>query len=256
MLAEGFGRLDAYKSKGDTSSVMEHPPPPESDALIGRQPVAASADPSYLKWLGWLQIIHDDLTHVALTRDVWSTINGIVGAHPAMPRSHLFAVLARSYASSQAVAVRKQGDSDRGVVTMGRLLTEIAKHPELVTRERFVTLFPPEMRNRGDAQFNRWATPDADHIDGARVNQALHKLKTAIAPVKAYVDKRVAHLDANHLSTSIPTFDQLDTAIDLLFDVFHNYNLLLTAIDIHSLVPVPQYDWLAPFRIPWIPSNG
>lgn len=49
-----------------------------------------------------------------------------------------------------------------------------------------------------------------------------------------------------------PSFSELDKAIDVLFDLFIKYYLILTATALASVEPVPQYDLLGPYRIPWI----
>jgi hypothetical protein len=51
---------------------------------------------------------------------------------------------------------------------------------------------------------------------------------------------------------TMTTFDDLDAAIDTLFALFRKYRLMLTGSDRAVMVPVPQNDWLAPLRIPWI----
>lgn len=235
---------------------MRRPSIPNLDVLMHRTPAVTNTDPRYLKWHQWLQEIDRDLTDLAITRHVWKSITDILDAHPAMPPSHLFEVLTRSYAVSQAVAVRRQGDPKPSTVTMVRLVSEISEYPKVLSREGFVALFSWGMQHLGDEQFNQWAAPGSGHVDGALVRENLAQLKAVIAPVKQYVDKHVAHLDVNRASFDIPTFDQLDAAIDKLFELFHRYNVLLTAVGIDSLVPVAQYDWLAPLRIPWLGADG
>jgi hypothetical protein len=136
------------------------------DELRGRKPAVANSDLRYLKWRRWLDDIDRDLTDVAITRYVWKAIVEVLNEHPAMPPSHMFDVLTRSYAVSQSVAVRRQAEIDSRSVTMGRLLNEISQTPQALSREGFVGLLPWGMQHLGDEQFNQWAAPGAAHVDG------------------------------------------------------------------------------------------
>jgi hypothetical protein len=69
--------------------------------------------------------------------------------------------------------------------------------------------------------------------------------------VNDYVNHHVAHSKATRTRKDL-TIEQLDVAVDTIGDLFTKYASLLTAKGWALLVPVAQYDWLAPFRVPWI----
>jgi hypothetical protein len=50
----------------------------------------------------------------------------------------------------------------------------------------------------------------------------------------------------------LPTYAELDRCVDLLEQLAKGYSLLLEAAGLTDVVAVIQYDWKAPFRIPWI----
>jgi len=69
--------------------------------------------------------------------------------------------------------------------------------------------------------------------------------------IRDWVHKHVAHLSTTP-SPTVPTFDELDTALDAMAEVFARWNCIFTGVDLVSIEPVPQYDFLAPLRVPWL----
>jgi len=69
--------------------------------------------------------------------------------------------------------------------------------------------------------------------------------------VAGYVDQHLAHSDAKPRG-NLPTFAELDTAIDEIGQLLKKYVNLLAAASLTTVVPVNQDDWLAVFRQPWI----
>jgi hypothetical protein len=107
----------------------------------------------------------------------------------------------------------------------------------------------PCVANRGfDEQF---AGQVGDHFDPAIAEADLQLLAANAKAVRRYVDQHVAHADARP-TAGLPTFAELDAAIDTIGKLFQKYANLLTASSWPILVPAIQHDWLAPFRVPWI----
>jgi hypothetical protein len=206
--------------------------PPSLDELLGRSPVTAPAsDTRHQRWCGWLKDIDTDLTDVALARSVWRTINTIVAEHPGMPPSLLFDAQARNYAAAQAVAVRRQVDHDSHSVTMIRLLEEIRDNTEVLSRQRYVAMFPWGMQHLGDSQFNDWAETSGSCVEAAFVTKDIDTLVGVTDTIRKYVNRHIAHLDERRSRITIPSFNDLDVAIDLLFELFRKYNVVLTGSD-------------------------
>jgi hypothetical protein len=66
-------------------------------------------------------------------------------------------------------------------------------------------------------------------------------------------DKRVAHLDYTKPIDPVPTYVDLDEAIDTLGSVFNKYNVLLTGTAMLFMEPVIVDNWKAVFQVPWLP---
>jgi hypothetical protein len=133
----------------------------------------------------------------------------------------------------------------------------MASDNQRLTRERYVAKWDALDRRRGEDSFTEHFAGDAgDHLDAAIVRADLDTLSSAALPIARFVDRHVAHVDADPLD-SLPTFAELNEAIDTIGELFKKYALLFTASGWVTLEPVPQNDWLAVFRVPWIrPSES
>ncbi len=137
-----------------------------------------------------------------------------------LPASYFLDYLVETYADKQLIAVRRQADSGEDVATLGRLLTEMAATDE----------YPD-------------ASTDLD---------ALHE---TVGEVRRYTSKVIAHNDVRG-KTDVPMFEDLNSSIDSLGDVFDKYTTLLTREAHPVLDPILPPDWTAVFEVPWItPSN-
>ena len=88
------------------------------------------------------------------------------------------------------------------------------------------------------------------HIDPSAVNADVETLRQATSAVERYGTKRVAHLDVVG-PTDVPTFEEIEAALELLRTLLKKSMMLLKAVAYHD--PVRSYDWKAIFREPWIP---
>lgn len=192
-------------------------------------------------------------------RSAFNEINSLL-TNPGIPGSAILDYWAGNFATSQAVAVRRQTDSNGRSITLARLLAELRGNSNAISRSWSVGQFPWGMQGLGDRQFDVWAYLDPDHPaadeagDGLStrvIDRDIQLLHDVAEPIRRYVDTHLAHADAKP-SKDIPTFHDLAEATVTVGDVFRRYYALLTGSAILDLAPVPQYDWLAPFRVPWI----
>ncbi len=176
---------------------------------------------------------------------------------PPLPASHFFDQLSSSYGISQSAAVRRQTDRDPRVISLARLLVEIKDDPSRLSRERFVSQYDLDQQERGDQVFtSQFAGEVGDHVDPALVETDLQRLEDNALEITTYVNRHVAHADARPMQT-LPTYAELNSAIDTIGDLFKRYYTLVTVESYLELVPTPQYDWEAVFREPWIlPADG
>jgi len=84
-----------------------------------------------------------------------------------------------------------------------------------------------------------------------RYRADLERFQKTARPIKDYVDRLVAHNDQRQL-TRLPTYEELNAAIELLEEMLNKYLVLLKATSVPSADPVHQHDWKAAFRVAWL----
>ncbi len=176
-----------------------------------------------------------------------------------LPPSYFVEFLQDSYAITQAVAIRRLSENNKDSVSLGRLLAEIRSEPDLLTRDLYIKVSGGDDH---DASFagsyfeQEFGGSTVDRLDPAVIEGDLQILGQSTQTVRHYVDKHVAHHDKNP-AAQLPTYSEIDHAIDQICDLFRRYVSLLTAVDI-SLHMHFGHDWEKIFTVPWLerPPRG
>jgi hypothetical protein len=205
-------------------------------------------------WNGWLDIISQDIFDLAMNRHTLRELRKIVAANREIQEPGFFHEwLETLYATTQAVGVRRQNDNSNDVVSLRRLLESLKANANLLTRERFINLYPLRMRDcHAEDTFDKYCGSGRDYLDQAVMDKLLKRLDDTATAVHQLVSKRIAH----HVqgASAIATFDDLDKALDSLEDVLKHTVMILQADGLHTAVPVNLENWKAIFRKPWIPT--
>jgi hypothetical protein len=214
------------------------------------------------KWRGWIADqgrIRNQVLVMHMHRYLWRQFARMLREHGSLPDSYWWEFMRSNYDVTQAVAIRRQADTDPRVITLGRLLTEIENDASRITRPVLAAIWQPEDswdERDLDQALGRFSGSVGDHVDPAIVAADLDALRTGAAKVSTYVDRHLAHLDSKPVPASdLPTLDDLHAAIDVIGVLFRRYHLLLTSADMPMLVPVIQHSWTAPFRVAWAPPG-
>jgi AbiU2 len=208
------------------------------------------------KWQRWCTgKIQQEVVTMHLHRYAWREVGQIIEKHGALPDSYYWEYMRDTYAVTQAVAVRRQADTDPRADSLGRLILEIRADAPRITRDFWVGLwtvddeFTEFEANRG---FDALAGAGEVRLDPAGPAADLEALAQGASSVKVYVDRFLAHSDSRAQPSMLPTLNDIHDAIDVIGELFKKYNNLLTASSFVFLEPAIQHDWLAVFRQPWI----
>ena len=217
------------------------------------------ADSKIEKWLRWFEApIFPEISAIYLHRHAFRTVRDMVQSNGELPGSYFFEYIEDTYAVTQSVAVRRQAECTSRVKTLGRLIGEVEQDAARITRDFWIGLWTNEgMVRDGIADrgwTTKWAGDVGDHLDPAIPARDLELLTTGAEKVADYVDQYLAHADARP-KAGLPTFADLDAAIDLLGDLYAKYGNLLTASVYPMLVPKIQHNWLAVFQQGWMPPG-
>jgi hypothetical protein len=210
-------------------------------------------DERWKRWTEWLETILEDVQNALIYRKIFAEVRAIIDANPRIQKaSSFYEWMAGVYADSGLMAVRRQVDLDERSVSLARLLIDIRKSPQVLSRARFVALYRPEMQGAAEREFDSYVGAGAQHVDPKDVQTDLSALKKRTEDVEHYGTKRIAHLDEKG-PTTVPTMGELEAALDLLRALLRKYMLLIRAVSYHE--PEWVYDWKAIFREPWIPPG-
>lgn len=213
------------------------------------------------KWVGWIEgIIKDNVLTMHLHRLVWREVSGMLAANSDLPESYWWEFMSDTYATTQAVAVRRQADTMQGVASLGKLIEEISDDATRLTREVWMALNDDADPYWVGVAERNWTEHYGgrvhDHLDPAIAVADLDALRHAAASVRHYVDKHVAHAEASPPAVTL-TLTEVHDTIDTIGHLFKKYAFLLTGKGWGSLDPAIQHPWQAAFTVPWMaPRSG
>lgn len=213
------------------------------------------------RWREWhavLDAASRDLAVLVLDRAVWTTVGRMLRENAAIEHhSTVIDWLGRCYSTTQAVGIRRQRDRRDKPATLGHLIADIAKHPHVLTRARHLDESMLGQDVESAASFwPPYAIADGSHFDGRIADNDLVRLDNACASVKKYVDKHLAHLDRDVVTTPPTiTYGDLHQAIDTLGGLLRRYMWLLRRAHLAMIGWPAGSAWLAMFRTPWLPDG-
>jgi hypothetical protein len=207
------------------------------------------------KWDRWLQVIYEDMRHQATSRTVFRETAAIIVGNPLIPKeSDFLDFLEQWYVDSAVMGLRRQIKIHPDSISLAGLLDDIAANTGLLSRQRFVNLYPKAEHRRAESVFDKHIGPRAAHVDATGVRTDLEKLRQLAAQCEQYADRLVAHRDRRGLQ-AVPTYPELNDAIDFSEGLLQRYYLLLRGDWLESVTAKLLHPWKRVFEVPWIPSR-
>lgn len=214
-------------------------------------------DAKFKKWEDWLEIIHEDIRELLVREYIFKGVQDIIKSNPKIHKpSSFYDWLGIVHSVDNSIGIRRQLDGNKKSVSFTRLLTEIIKEPEVLSRERFVGLYSDKEYRQDFAHrdFDDFSGEGNYFINQESVKTDLKNLLESGKEIKEFANKRVAHRSEN--SPSEPVTDtKVIACLDLLENLLIKYELLFHAVTYDGILPAWQYDWKEIFREPWIPTE-
>jgi hypothetical protein len=111
-------------------------------AATTRNASSPVADDRIEKWTRWMEgTTESNVLTMHLQRDTWREVSKLLEDNGQLPKSYWCEFMRDTYGHTQAVAVRRQADTHKGVASLGRLIVEIRDDPSPVTREFWLGLW-------------------------------------------------------------------------------------------------------------------
>jgi len=165
--------------------------------------------------------------------------------------------MCRNYISAMSVAIRSFDDIDSRSHSLGRLLYEILERPGVISRRAHLALYRgmPDGTFFGNRTFDGVVGKGKEFLSKYAVKKDLGEVERAVKRVRLLVNKRIAHRAGRNAIRKLPTFNEMDAALDTLDRIYCKYNLLLTASGMNSCFATRQYNWRSVLYEPWIPDK-
>jgi hypothetical protein len=210
------------------------------------------------KWRRWLHRIEkDQLQDLLINRHLFQQFRACIAAHTGSDRgANLAWWMAQNYLAFAATAIRRTGEPPKAnwkSVSLIILLTELAAHDSLLTRERFRGLYKNRVAKRfADRDFSKiTGSKAATSMSEAKINRDIRSLKAATKKMKKLVDKVVAHTEEDRRKVPRIQYSEIDKAIDLLEATWKRYSLLLNGSCPSPIVPFSDLDVVQDLKRIW-----
>jgi hypothetical protein len=217
---------------------------------FGKQ-MAINEDTLFEKWNEWLSIIHEDIQWICTNYFIYGEIQKIIQKNKNLQENNaIYYWMSMIVVDSVVIGIRRQLCKRKDTISFVKLLEAIKRKSKVISRKRFVSLYTTLPHNFAHGNFDRLAGVGKEYIDVDIINIDLNDLKCKTKDIEKYANNRVAHF-GNGDYKYIPTHDEIQSSLDYLKDLLKKYLLIFRAED-WDIIPIFQFDWLKPFREPWI----
>ena len=137
-------------------------------------------DQLFQLWDGWLDRIYKDVQNLVIGRHVYTEVQKIVQNNPRLHKpSSFYDLMTMTFSAWAAMAVRRQQEAYS--ISVVRLLQELEKRPEVLSRKRFVDTFANKMLAGSPGEEPAQPDDERDRPRAERVGDA----------VATFADRRV-----------------------------------------------------------------
>ena len=202
----------------------------------------------------WLTTLTREVQGLTVNRHIFWEVQKIISNNKNLHiGSTFYEWMGAAYATSMSVALRRQVDEDDRSISFINLLKRIRSHPQVLSRSRYTSLFRGVEcpRNWPDKCFDGLVGEGHAHLQGDTVAGEISALKVQMRQIAKYVNKRVAHRDAQDFRP-LPKFADIDAAVKHLDRLTVRYINLFRGISMNTTLPTWQYDWKEIFRHTWL----
>jgi len=205
-----------------------------------------------------LESIYGTIRTLRVNQHVFWEVQQIIGRNPAIHKpSTFYDWMGKMYIQAMTAAVRRLVDRRAGTVSFIRLLDKVKRNPSCFSRSAYKVRCGKAHLPDGylDNDYDKLVGKGREEPDSATIDAEIAALKKQTAILKRFVDEHVAHSAVNP-SPDLPTFQDMDDAIDHLCRLVRRYLHLFRGVWISDILPTWTFDWKEIFRYPWIPESS
>jgi hypothetical protein len=195
------------------------------------------------KWADWLVPISKEIAGLHVNHHTFKRIRQFAHDNPAFGRQGALATnafwpfLHETFVHYAAVAVRRQCEESKQVISLVRLLKEVAESPHFLTRSGFMaSLRLSSDQEAADAFFDKFALGKGATVDSLAVLTDITEIEDACQHLVSYADQRVAHFDKGDIALTID-LSVVEEPIDRLCQTLLRYHYLIRGERFYLDVP-------------------
>lgn len=200
-----------------------------------------------------------DITDMLAKREMFWDLQEVAKENPkVLDPGSFFDWMCRNYVVTQTVGIRGFMDQSRDSHSLWRMLFEILEHPGVISRALHVRMYrtTPMREELGHMSFDA-VVGETTRVLGQRAVRAdMRRLEDASERVRRFVNKRIAHRTTPGKIRRLPKFDEVDSSLTVVDEIFCKYNLLLRASGMSTCHATRQYDWREVLWEPWVLKGG
>lgn len=201
-----------------------------------------------------MKAVGSEVTGLLGHRWMYEQVVGMIRRNPALQvESSFYSWMRGQYAAAQSIGVRRLVDRRDDSSSLKNILQKIIDNAHLFTQARHAAFYTSAGHDpsTGIEEFARFCKPGETVLDKDMVEADLKGIEGAAAPIRDFVNRRIAHL-GRVAPGKLPTYDDLHAAIDTYKAFGEKYRLLVLCLG-GDLTPTYLDDWHAPFRVTWDP---
>ena len=198
-----------------------------------------------------------DMSDLFGRREIFWELQDVAKHNPRIlsPRA-FFDWMCWNYVSAVSTGIRGFVDQHHESRSLWRMLYEILDNPGVLDRETHARMYArgPGIAFGRDC-FNA-ASGGRAVISQASIRSDLRRLENASDRIRRFVNKRIAHRTNPGQIRRLPTFNEVDAALQAIDAILVKYNFLLTAQGYDTFEATRQFSWREVLLEPWIPQGS
>jgi len=214
------------------------------------------ADPETLRlrWRGWLERMSREIRDLLIKKQLFWELQKIAKENEEILSPGLFFDwMCKNYMVAASVTARRFVDHSSDSESLWIMLDQILKNSGIINRDSHNALYGGHNKSISDIDFDRLVGNGVDVLSQEQIQSDMDLIDHADSKAKKirkFVNKKIAHFTSPKEYKKLPTLNNLDRAIEDIFQLVGKYSLLLCG----SLVEQPPLgnDWRAALYKPWI----
>jgi hypothetical protein len=233
--------------------------------MTQRKVATMAADRLWKDWCQDIDRIHRDSYELFFLRRQFREISEMYQGNERLQQvgGNLWLWLQNCYASTALIRLRREADSQGNSVSLWKLLDEISKRPDVITRGRIAARNPKVsalIAHMIDDGFTKnWAERSAkgtadDQIDASKVKADRKRFEKLMHELDRVTSTTLAHRPRSGPWKALTTVKNVSKIFSEFEDLLKKYIGLLKGSYVDKLEPTAQYDTLEVFTFPWHPK--